>query len=220
MIAFRTNSDRDRFRLRSAGLNFAPMGVFFLIEAICALVTPGYSYIRHDISFLGYTACFDTGMGLNGSAEQLCPQIYLLLNLALMIAGVAQIAGVATSLTLWPGGWPARVGLGLLAAGAVLLFMVGLFPFNVQPRIHSLSASFNFLMTGLGLVVLGFALGVRSRVGAVTLVLGLMSLVGLVFYTIGAGQLRGLVERIAAYPQIVWYSFAGISMLRAARRGS
>jgi hypothetical membrane protein len=214
---FRIEGAKARRRLISAGFNFAPMGAFFLVEAICAFATPGYSYIRHDISFLGYTACFDTGMGLE-STEILCPQLFLLLNLALMAAGVSQLLGLATSLPLWPEVTLARAGLALLAIGAVLLFAVGFWPFNVQPRLHSLSASFNFLTTGLGLVLLGLALRPGTRSGAMALALGLTTLVGLVFYTIGAGQLRGFVERIAAYPVILWYAGTGIAMLRAARR--
>lgn len=217
MGVFSFTTDKERFRLRSAGLNFAPMALFFVIEAICALTTPNYSYVLHDISFLGFTACFDAIVP-GGGVGQLCPNYNLLFNAALIIAAIAQILGLATSRPLWPKNRRVQGALATLGVGAVLLFLVGAFPWNVQPSIHTLSASSNFLVTGIGLVVLGWGIGLHSRFGKVTLGLGVLSLVGLVLYTLGGGPVRGIVERLAAYPQIIWYSGLGVFMLRSARR--
>lgn len=193
------------------------MGAFFIIEAICALMTPGYSYLVHDISFLGFTACLDAYDGLGGIVT-LCPELAWLINLALAIAGVAQVAGLATTFTMWPVGRLGQLGLVLLGIGGVLVFMVGIFPFNVQPRIHTWSASLHFLFAGLGMGALGLSLGLRSRAGAFAFVMAAISLAGLVGYTFYFGPLRGLVERAAAYPIIIWFAVTGVGMLRAAAK--
>jgi hypothetical protein len=124
--------------------------------------------------------------------------------------------------TVWPRNRRSRVGLGLLAVGAVGTILSGLFPGNVDLTWHVAGALLYWIFGSAGIILLGLSLWrTRRGIAIFSLVCGVVALAAFVLYGnqtyFGLG--RGIMERIAGYTPTIWLIALGALILRDSLRG-
>jgi hypothetical membrane protein len=178
---------------------------FFAAEAVAAAGFVGsYSYRRNYISDLGALSCGEN-----------CSPLHALMNASFVLQGVLIFVGAVVVWPLFPREALSRVALGLVAASAFGVALVGLAPEDFAPGWHYLGAAENLLFCNAGAVLVGVALlreGTAPRaVGLLSFAFGLIGLGGLgglaFGYDFGLGL--GGVERLAAYPFPLWIAGMG-----------
>ena len=189
---------------------------FFLAQFLAQAAWPGYSMTVEDISLLGVTSC---GAYLNaapGGIMPVCSPLSLVFNIGMTLNGVLVVLGVWFTRDLWPQTRLKVAALWLLALGGDGTMLACLFPLDTVPLLHVIGAAL-----ALGLACFGFMLMARvvwqtHRAFALySLVTGVLALTGFVLYAaeIYLGG-RGTVERLAAWPQTLWYMVTGALILR------
>lgn len=183
---------------------------FFLTQLVAQLGWPAYRLVNNDISLLGATVCGIKNPAPHGIGY-VCSPLNLVFSLGVVAVGVLIVMGAIFTRPAWPRGRVAAFGLVLLGLGGVGGVLVGVFPFNVRPGIHSLGAGINFVLGNIGVIAMGAALWRHRRgLGAYSIVTGLVCLVATGLYASGSEFLgRGILERLAAYPQTVWFMAMG-----------
>ena len=174
------------FDRRRGGLAWVCALQFFALEVFAAAAVPGYSYARDYISDLG--------------APSLSPR-YLWMNASFVLQAGLILAGLAGGLAR---GRAAKAALALCALGAAL---VGLAPEDVAPGWHYTGAALNLLGCNLGMMFTGRRAGLAA--GGV----GLAACAALGAHAYAALGV-GTVERLAAYPFVLWLAFEGTAALR------
>jgi hypothetical membrane protein len=105
----------------------------------------------------------------------------------------------------------------LAVIGGVGTTMAGLFPYNVNLPLHAVGALTDFTLANVGFILLGVSLlgAARSRLGWFSIAMGTLSLIAFVLYVTGTylGIGRGIIERVVAYPQTIWYVVLGLAIL-------
>ena len=190
---------------------------FFVAEAIAAAGWPDYSYATFDISDLGAVSCAPLAEPLASGILQLCSPRHAVMNVGFMLVGLLHLAGLALTWTLWPRGWSMRIALFALAAGAAGAVLVGLAPVDVAHGRHIVGAAFGLIVANVGLLLLGLTFVRRGpAVGIFTLAFGAMGLAAFVVYRseLDFGIGHGAMERVAAYPQTIWYAVMGVLLLK------
>jgi hypothetical membrane protein len=184
---------------------------FFVAEAVAAAGFAGsYAYRRNYISDLGALSC---GAG--------CSPLHALMNASFVLQGVLIFSGAFVVWPLFPRGTLARFALGLVAASALGVAIVGLAPEDFMPGLHYLGAAENLLFCNAGAALFGLALlreGTAPRaVGLLSLAFGLIGLTGLGGLAAGRDFGLGLggVERVAAYPFPLWIAGMGAWLIGA-----
>jgi hypothetical membrane protein len=180
-------------RRRAGGLAWLCAVQFFGAEAFAAAAVPGYSYRFGFISDLGAAM---------GSPRQGWMNASFVLQGGLIVAGVA--GGRDFPLA-------ARVALVVCALGAAL---VGLAPEDVAPGWHYLGAAANLVGCNIGALLsgLGPGAGRAARAGIAAGAVGLAACVALGAHAYG-GLGVGTVERLAAYPFVLWLAANGAATL-------
>jgi hypothetical membrane protein len=192
-------------RLRLGALLWLLTLQFFVVETVVqAQYELSYSRADDAISLLGSSA----------SSGQ------VLMNASFVVQGVLILAGL---LLLRPAltGRGAQVATAMLAAAAVGVVIVGLFPLGDDDTWHRFGAFLYLAGSGVGLVGLAYAVRPRSEaLGTVLALLGLVTTAMTVFYlTEVTGFLgEGGTERAAAYPLPIGLALAGIGLLRVVNR--
>lgn len=179
---------------------------FFVVEAIVALRLPGYSRVTDTISALG----------------SLVSPAHRLMNASFALQGLLILAG---ALLLRPAlrGRGARVAPVLLAASAVGVVLVSIFPMDGYTVLHATGAVLHLLGGGLGLIALAYGVRPRSEaLGTTVVVLGLIATAMTVFFLLGVTDFLGLgaTERAAAYPIPIALALTGGLLLRIEKRAS
>ena len=149
---------------------------FFVVEAIVALRLPGYSRVTDTISALG----------------SLVSPAHRLMNASFALQGLLILAG---ALLLRPAlrGRGARVAPVLLAASAVGVVLVSIFPMDGYTVLHATGAVLHLLGGGLGLIALAYGVRPRSEaLGTTVVVLGLIATAMTVFFLLGVTDFLGL----------------------------
>lgn len=183
----------------------------FVVTVLAALAFKrGYDWASNPISDLGNSACG----GFAG--RYVCSPWHLAVNFSFVALGLAMALGALLIYQEFRENAAALAGFTLLAAAGAGAALVGFFPENTIYAIHLLGAALVFLLGNAGLVVLSFALSAPRWLKLVTFVsgaLGLAALALLAAHIYTAGD-YGLVERVTAYPQIIWLIIFGIYMSR------
>jgi len=177
---------------------------YFAAEAIAVAGWRGsYSFRHNFISDLGAAHC---------QIGAVCSPAHPLMNASFLLQGVLILGGALLVWPLLPRGPIGRLGLTLVGASGLGVFVVGLAPEDVSPSWHYLGAVENFMFCNAGAALLGAALLSRKRtIGAISLAAGLTGLFGLA--CLGAGAYFGLgvggMERVTAYPFPLWIAAMG-----------
>lgn len=190
-------ASRRRFgHARIGGLAWLACVQFFAAEAVAAAAFRGYSYRLDYISDLG----------AEGSPR------HALMNASFMLQGALIAVGVASAWRELGAGRLALFGKACLAVCAAGVFLVGAAPEDVAPRWHYLGATANLAGCNLGALALGLAHSARSvrRAGAFAGGLGLAACAALGAQSYGSLGV-GVVERLAAYPFLVWLAAFGVA---------
>lgn len=201
---------------------------FFVAQFAAQAAWTGYDLVNYDISLLGITQCGQFGSASSGHGAELCSPWHPLFNWGVIIHGALTLLGLALTWPLWPAGLLSRTGLLLLGLGGLGAIGVGIFPLGDDDGAHSFSAAFALGAPGFGLMLLGLALvNIRPVLAWASVITGLLILLGGLAHLGGGWPLgRGVVERLAAWPQTLWYMSVGLCILMAwmrpvspARRG-
>ncbi|TFV60136.1 DUF998 domain-containing protein [Geodermatophilus sp. DF01-2] len=178
---------------------------FFVVETIAQLQTDGAHSRAEDVI---------SELGAATSPAQ------LLMNTSFAVQGLLIGAG---ALLLRPAlaGLGGRLVPAFLAAAAVGVVLIGLFPLDGQEDLHQAGAGLYFVGGGLGLLALAYAVRPRSEtLGTVLALLGLLSTAMTVFVALGITSYlgEGGTERAAAYPIPIGLALAGAGLWWLSRR--
>ena len=218
-------SDKMRFRRtqrRAAGaVLVAASAIFLLAEFIAAAAwtDPPYSYTYHYISDLGVRG------PLTALGQFMNSPLAWVMNTGFFLFGIMVFVGVAVlrGLQGWRR-WAALILAVLVAVGGVLLaFHPGTGdPVDGSTDYHGLGAFASIVGGNVLVIFLGrlhHLIGVAPKTGRAMVALGAFGLVSLVAFMAVAGSganiLVGLVERCAAYPLLIGFVLAGLSIRRS-----
>jgi hypothetical protein len=98
---------------------------------------------------------------------------------------------------------------------------VGLAPVDRDYSLHAAGAGLGLIVGNMGVALLGLSMLRRApALGLFSLVLGGAALAGFGLYVghVYLGLGRGGMERVAAYPQTIWYAVTGVAVLAGALR--
>ncbi len=189
---------------------------FFVVEGVVQLAwtthNKNYSMTGNWVSDLGAVAS----------------PWHRVMNVSFVVQGVL----IAVGAVLVRGFFPVRYWAFLLlfvVSGAGIL-VVGLYPEDVDIKVHGLAALYFLLAGNLAMILLGLLRVLRSN-GQVTLaagVIGLGALRLLIYINANSGTpgnpgtllafYAGLVERFAIYPLQLWLTWTGWRMMKAVAR--
>lgn len=196
---------------------------FFIAEQIARLGwTRHYRMTRDYISDLGLVHC------IGSAAGSTCASLHWVMNSSFVLQGFLIFFGAVLVPRLFPEGWVYRTALALFAIAGLGVLLVGLFPGDIDLRLHLLGAAANFLGGNLALILLGLAAIRRSVCQPVamrwrawiTFAAGSVGLLATLALALpdspswaALGWYTGAVERLAAYPLPLWLTWTGFRML-------
>ncbi|MFF3392425.1 DUF998 domain-containing protein [Streptomyces sp. NPDC002669] len=198
---------------------------FFVVHGIAesAWAKPAYSWARNNISDLGNAHC---AMQSEPEPRYICSPEHGLMNFSFVTLGLLLVVGVVlTGGALWRGGAAGVVARLLLVGAGAGFALAGLAPADVDENQHVLGALLIMAVGNIGLVLAAFCL--RGRVPAplrwATGLLGVTAITALGLFLshryLGLGM--GGMERVAAFPLLVWALGAGVfGLVRPAGRTS
>jgi len=143
------------------------------------------------------------------------------MNASFLVQGVIILLGGALLYRIFPTARLRPWAFALFLTSGPGLFLVGLFPENVNLPPHKLGAGLQFVLGNLGIALLGVTLARPSRQPRLAIfsiacgVVGLLATVLLVedrFLGLGVGGM----ERLAAYPLPIWLIGMGLALVRSA----
>ncbi|WAP51800.1 DUF998 domain-containing protein [Arthrobacter sp. ATA002] len=180
-----------------------------------------YSWVSNTISDLGFTACatFDPG---TRAERYVCSPAHLLANAGTVANGLLLAVGAVLLWSVWPRQRTGHAAMVLLALSGFLLVLVGVFPWDVDPLLHNLSALLQAPVQWAGMIVLVFALrGNPDGRGASVLTIAclVISIAGFVLFVdaVGGGPSAaiglGLTERISFDILTLWSAAIGVLLL-------
>ncbi|WP_173870911.1 DUF998 domain-containing protein [Streptomyces albus subsp. chlorinus] len=186
---------------------------FFVLHVVVqsAWARP-YSWARNNISDLGNAHC---ALQTDPESRYVCSPGHELMNVSFVTLGALLAVGAALTGggVLWRGGGRAAAARLLLAGGGLGFVLAGLAPADVDENQHALGALLVMGSGNLGLVLAGWALAERVPAWArrVTGLLGVVALTafGLFLSTRFLGLGMGGMERVAAFPVLLWALAAG-----------
>ena len=212
-----------------------------VLWVLCALTYPAqfiaaarwpqpYQWASNTISDLGVTTCgiLDAGSRVE---RYVCSPAYMLANAGTVINGVLLTVGALLLWSAWPRLRSGRMAMALLAISGVVLVLVGLLPWDVQPEAHGIAALLQAPLQWAGMIVLVLALrGSRSwrGVAILTVVCVVISVAGFVMFidAVAGGASAalglGLAERISFDTLTLWGVAVGLILLasKSLLRGS
>ncbi len=175
-----------------------------------------YNFFTNTISDLGETAKFTYGNPLIWSPYHVWMNISFILLGAVMIVGSPLIyqefsEGDRYKILI------ARIAFALQFLAGVGAVLVGTNPENVDYRVHILGAFFAIFVGTLGVFLLGFSLPLPGRLRRFMLWCMPVSLVAGLLFALSAylGFGKGGMERIAAYPEVIWLISFGFYIARS-----
>jgi hypothetical membrane protein len=176
--------------------------------AVEQALRPGYSDFSNTISDLGvgaYSGIFNTSV---------------------MLLGIIAFVGILVLVRIFPAKPLTYVGEILLLVGVLGAVGVGLFP-EPSPALggnaHDFFSIVTFLDANVGFLIIGITMygdKIWDRYANITTVLGAISTVALAFYVyffLGNGWYFGIgmggLERIVAFPVMIWAIWIGLTVL-------
>ncbi|MFF7128219.1 DUF998 domain-containing protein [Streptomyces sp. NPDC008240] len=192
------------------------MGVaqFFVLQGVVgsAWARP-YSWARNNISDLGNAHC---AWQPDPEPRYVCSPEHALMNVSFVTLGVLFAAGVLLTgvlLTgaLWRRGAAATASRLLLAGAGAGFVLAGLAPADMHENQHVLGALLIMATGNLGLLLSGAALDLPRPLRWGSGLLGAVALAAFVLFLshhyLGLGM--GGMERVAAFPLLVWAAALG-----------
>ena len=189
---------------------------FFVAQFLAQAAWPGYAMAAEDISLLGVISCGTYVNPAPGGIMPVCSPLSLLFNIGMALNGLLVVLGVWFTRDLWPQTRLKLVALWLLALGGDGTMLAGIFPLDANPGLHLIGAVLALGLSCFGFIALARVVWHSHRSFALySLATGVLALAGFVLYAaeIYLGG-RGTVERLAAWPQTLWYMVTGALILR------
>ncbi|WP_426367827.1 DUF998 domain-containing protein [Streptomyces sp. E-08] len=182
-----------------------------------------YSWARNNISDLGNAHC---ALQAEPEPRYVCSPEHGLMNVSFVALGVLLVLGVALTggAALWRGGRATATARLLLAAAGAGFVLVGLAPADVDENLHVLGALLVMAAGDIGLVLAGFRLATHVpgplRWGAGLLGVTAITALGLFLSHRYLGLGMGGMERLAAFPLLLWALAVGVRGVGAGVAGS
>jgi len=171
-----------------------------------------YSWARNNISDLGNAHC---ALQPDPEPRYVCSPEHGLMNASFVTLGALLVLGAAlTGAALWRSGTASRTARSLLACAGVGFVLAGLAPSDVHENEHVLGAFLIMAAGNTGLALTGLALANHLPTGLrwTTSLLGITATTAFVLFLshhyLGLGM--GGMERIAAFPLLIWALAAGV----------
>jgi hypothetical membrane protein len=204
---------RDRIRL--GALCWLASVEFLLAQLVAQMAASGHDLFLHDISLLGISACGVYEVATSGSLDPVCSPLYPVFNLGIVLHGILVILGVWLTRTVWRPDRMTTVALVLLAMGGAGAIMVGAYPIDDNMPLHILGAVTAIAAPGLGFVLLARSHWARNpSLARWTLLAGLIVLLAGLGHALGGQPLgRGTMERLAVWPQTLWFAGVGAMLV-------
>jgi hypothetical membrane protein len=179
---------------------------FFIAEIVAASgwKTPPYSWRLNAISDLGATGC-----GLFDDERFVCSPLHSLMNASLVLLGLGMVIG---SVLLYLQLRRSRVGFSLMATAGVGAILVGIFPEDSIFWAHIVGQDLAFVFGNIALIVFGLTLRFPRWFKWYSIASGSVALVALFLFLSHHRfflELGGM-ERVVAYPLIIWLIVAGV----------
>ncbi|QQR40642.1 DUF998 domain-containing protein [Devosia rhizoryzae] len=187
--------------------------LFFPAQFVTQLFSPSYDIFLYDISLLGVSSCQVWSVATSGGNEPVCSPLHLLFNIGIIVHGLLSIAGIWLTRHLWPTGGLASTALFLIAVGGVGAMMVGAFPLD-DMLIHVIGAVIAIAAPGAGFVLLAWVLrDLRPKLAFWTVLVGFVTLLSGLGHALGGLPFgRGSMERLAVWPQTIWFVCVGMML--------
>ena len=217
----RTPRGRTETRRRSpwpqtaGALLWAAVAQYFLMMVVVQAAWPRpYSITKNAISDLGAVNC-----GVFAGRD-VCSPWHALSNASWALAGLCIFSGaILLWRTLVRDVW-SGVGLGLLTIAGVGEFVVGFHPEDTSAW-HAPAAAVAIIGGLAAITVLGLSLmrtTTHRSTGQLGVALGATGITAVAAWLVFEPRdLFGLVERLAAYPILIWITLTGWSLLRSTR---
>ncbi|MGW2179062.1 DUF998 domain-containing protein [Streptomyces sp. NPDC001732] len=187
---------------------------FFVVHGIAesAWAKPAYSWARNNISDLGNAYC---ALQSEPEPRYICSPEHGLMNFSFVTLGLLLVVGVAlTGGALWRRGAAGVVARLLLAGAGTGFVLAGLAPADVNENQHVLGALLIMATGNIGLVLAGFGLAERVpaplRWGTGLLGITAIAALGLFLSHHYLGLGMGGMERVAAFPLLLWALVVGV----------
>lgn len=180
---------------------------FFIVQAVVeSSFVPRYSNTKNTISDLGNTVC-----GVFNS-RYVCSPDHPFMNTSFIVLGVTMAIGSWLLMRKRKEKRNVTVGFSMFAIGGLGAVLVGLYPENTVPLFHGLGTAAPFLLGNIGLILLGISWPRPKLLRFYTVCTGTVALAALVSYAsrhdLGIGE--GGMERLVAYPQVIWMIVIGV----------
>ncbi len=189
---------------------------FFIAMAVEQALRPGY----YDVG-IGSNTISDLGVNIHGWGYD------WIFNSSVMILGFLAIAGIVALYPVLPKNGRTYPAAWVVCIGCLGAICIGIFTESTTAMgglAHDYFSVFTFGFANIGLTMMGIAMWgdkVWGRHALLTLGLGILSVVALAFYIqneltkgIYFGLGEGGLDRVVAFPVILWAIFAGIVVLR------
>ncbi|WP_189600641.1 DUF998 domain-containing protein [Streptomyces lateritius] len=188
---------------------------FFVMHGIVesAWAQP-YSWARNNISDLGNVHC---ALQTEPEPRYICSPEHAMMNTSFVALGISLIIGAALTGDMWRKGITAAVARLLVASAGAGFVLVGLAPADVDENQHFLGALLVMGTGNIGLLLAGFALAhyIPGPLRRLTSLLGVTAITAfglfLSHHYLGLGM--GGMERVAAFPLLVWALFSAAGCL-------
>ncbi|MFF0221614.1 DUF998 domain-containing protein [Streptomyces sp. NPDC004629] len=193
---------------------------FFSTHAVVEAVWPRpYSWARNNISDLGNVYCTTQSQP---EPRYVCSPAHDAMNLSFIALGALLAVGVVLGRSLWRGRWTAKLARFLLAGAGIGFVLAGLAPADVNENSHVLGALLIMGTGNLGLLLAGAGMSGEVAAGLrwATALLGALAITAMCLFLFGnyLGLGMGGMERVAAFPILVWTLTAGaLGLLRKPR---
>ncbi|WP_435193577.1 DUF998 domain-containing protein [Streptomyces sp. NRRL F-5630] len=189
---------------------------FVMLVVVQAAWSSPYSIVQHAISDLGAVTC--------GSFEgrEVCSPWHVAANASWAVTGLCIALGAVLLWRLFAHDVRSRIGMALLVVAGLSEVLVGLNPEDTS-ALHVPAAIVTIVSGLVGILLVGSSLMSRPawrRIGIAGVALGIIGLTATVVLILtGLSPWFGLIERIAAYPILLWVTFTGVAVVRRARAG-
>lgn len=174
---------------------------YFLLQGVVASAWAApFSLARNAISDLGNTACAVYG------DRYVCSPLHGLMNASFIIMGVTIALGALLISDDFRPNRLSRIGFHFMMLAGLGTVLVGLFPENTVGALHLLGALLPFGLGNAALVIFSFSLSLPPFFRYYTRVSGFVALAALALFLFDRYMGLGLggMERLAAYPQVIW----------------